>query len=162
MALAGGDWDAAVFPDVASLWQRFRGAALILIDVPIGPRDCGPEERACDVEARRLLGRPRGSSVFRAPCRPAVYADSYREASEINQRLTGKRLPRQTWGIARKIREVDEFLTRDGEARLRIVETHPEVCFRALAGRPMTYPKGTDPGFEECLQVLRVAYPGVD
>ncbi|WP_407923339.1 DUF429 domain-containing protein [Desulfosoma caldarium] len=46
-------------------------------------------------------------NVFQAPCRPAVCADSYWEASEINQRLTGKRLPRQTWGIERKIRKVE-------------------------------------------------------
>lgn len=147
---------------MASLWERFEGAALILIDVPIGLRDRGPEERPCDREARRLLGPERGSSVFRAPCRPAVYADSYREASEINQRLTGKRLPRQTWGIARKIREVDEFLTRDGEARSGIRETHPEVCFWALAGRPMRNSKRSGPGFEERLEVLRSAYPGAD
>lgn len=162
VALADGGWHAGVFPDVASLWERFRGAALILTDVPIGLRDRGPEERSCDREARRLLGRGRGSSVFRAPCRPAVYADSYREASEINQRLTGKRLPRQAWGIVRKIREVDEFLTRDGEARSRIRETHPEVCFRALAGRPMRHSKRTEGGYEERLEVLRSAYPGAD
>jgi predicted RNase H-like nuclease len=162
VALADGGWHAGVFPDVASLWERFRGAALILIDVPIGLRDCGPEERTCDREARRFLGPERASSVFPAPCRAAVYADSYHEASKINQRLTGRRLSRQAWGIARKIREVDEFLTQEGKARLRIRETHPEVCFWALAGRPMKHPKKTGSGFEERLEVLRSAYPGVD
>lgn len=157
-----GDWDVAIFPDVANLWDRFRDAVLILIDVPIGLRDCGLEERVCDREARKLLGQKRGSSVFPAPCRPAVYADNYLEANEINHRLTGRRLSKQSWGIARKITEVDEFLTRDGEARLRIRETHPEVCFRMLAGRPIRHSKKTRYGFEERLEVLRSVYPGAD
>src|SRR5437879_3364868 len=43
------------------------------IDIPIGLLD---GERACDKAARRLLGRPRGSSVFPAPCRAALEATS--------------------------------------------------------------------------------------
>lgn len=91
-----GDWDVAVFPNMASLWEKFRGAALILIDVSIGLRNCGLEERFCDREARKLLGQKRGSSVFPAPYRPTVYADNYLEANEINQRMTGRRLSKQS------------------------------------------------------------------
>lgn len=163
MALTDSDeWEAEVFPDVASLWERFRDAALILIDIPIGLRNDGFSERVCDKEARRLLGRDRGSSVFPAPCRPAVYASSYPEASEINERVMGRRLSKQAWSITRKIREVDELLTRNEEARLRIRETHPEVCFWALAGRSMRYSKRTHLGFEERLEVLRSVYPVAD
>ncbi|MEW6226588.1 MAG: DUF429 domain-containing protein [Bacillota bacterium] len=163
VALAENDaWDAAVFPDVVSLWERFKDAVLILVDVPIGLRDRGPEERACDLEARRLLKWPRRSSVFRVPCRSAVYASTWEEASRINEELTGKRFPKQSWGIVRKIREVDEFLETHGEARFRLRETHPEVCFWALAGRPMEHRKKTHAGFEERLEVLRSVCPAAN
>jgi predicted RNase H-like nuclease len=49
-----------------------RSGALMAIDMPIGLADGGP--RTCDLEARRMLGRPRGSSVFPAPCRAAPAA----------------------------------------------------------------------------------------
>ena len=39
-------------------------ARAVFIDIPIGLVDSGPTERTCDLEARRMLGRPRGSSVF--------------------------------------------------------------------------------------------------
>ncbi|MEA1957489.1 MAG: DUF429 domain-containing protein, partial [Euryarchaeota archaeon] len=51
-----------------------RGAALTLIDIPIGLKDRKqPGRRACDVEARKILGK-RASSVFTAPQREALKA----------------------------------------------------------------------------------------
>jgi len=63
-----------VFPDVFSLWNRYKSTLLILIDIPIGLRKRGNEERKCDKKARQLLGHRRSSSVFPAPCRTAIYA----------------------------------------------------------------------------------------
>lgn len=40
----------------------------VAIDTPIGLLD---SSRACDKAARKLLGQPRGTSVFAAPCRAA-------------------------------------------------------------------------------------------
>jgi predicted RNase H-like nuclease len=51
---------------------------LIVIDIPIGLLDHGA--RTCDVEARRLLGRVRGSSVFTAPMRTLLDADNWKES----------------------------------------------------------------------------------
>ena len=62
-------------------------ADLICIDIPIGLMD-EPGQRACDIEARRLLGRPRASSVFPPPCRSAlVFNDDYEAASKGSVRL---------------------------------------------------------------------------
>lgn len=130
-----------IFLDVFNLWREHTEAASILLDIPIGLRESGPQERLCDLRARQLLGR-RGSSVFPVPCRDAVYAEAYPEACDINQHLTGRRLSRQTWNITPKIRQVDELLSGQASARLQIREVHPEVCFWALAGgHPMRHSK---------------------
>jgi len=157
-----GQWQTEVFPNISALWERYREASLILIDVPIGLKGKGAEERRCDREARRILGPPRASSVFRVPCRQAVYAATYEEASSTNAQITGRRLSRQTWGIIPKIREVDSLFLSDKSAKRRIKEVHPEVCFWALAGRPMQHNKKRGEGFTERFQILRSRHFQVD
>ena len=80
-------YEIDVFRDIKSLWDKYKGAALMLIDIPIGLSDKGSQERVCDLEARKLLSRKRGLSVFRVPCRKAVYASTYNKACEINEQL---------------------------------------------------------------------------
>ena len=107
------------------------------------------------MDARKVLGR-RHSTVFTPPCRAALEASTYREASEDNFRVTGRKLSKQAWGILRKIREVDELVRQDPEARSRIREVHPEVCFWAFAGgKPMAHRKSTRVGWEQRLTLLR-------
>ena len=151
-------WQVNVFPDVSSLWDHHRQASLILIDIPIGLKTDGSAERRCDPIVRKLLG-PRRSSVFPAPCRGAIYASSYQEACDINQRLTGKRLSVENWNIIPKIREMDCFLSDDTAARGRIREIHPEFCFWGLAGQPMQYPKKRSEGLAERTELLQSIYP---
>jgi len=153
------DWKVDVFPDVSNLWNKYNSASMILLDVPIGLRERGPEERLCDIEARKLLSPKRRSSVFAAPCRQAVSAKTYEKASNINKQMTGRRLSRQTWNIIPKIREVDTLLSNDESARSRIREIHPEICFWALAGHPMKHSKKTKKGFSERMQLLESVYP---
>jgi predicted RNase H-like nuclease len=50
----------------ALLTNRPSDLAFLAIDIPIGLLD---GSRACDKAARKLLGQPRGTSVFAAPCR---------------------------------------------------------------------------------------------
>lgn len=158
----GNDWSVSVFKTIDGLWQTHGHAKLILIDIPIGLRDSGTEGRVCDIEAHHLLGA-RQSSVFRVPNRAAVYADTYKEASKVNYRITGKKIPKQTWGIVPKIREVDELLRMGKLARSCIREIHPEVCFWSLNyGRAMENPKKTPDGFKERLKVLRRVFPYTD
>ena len=152
------NWQVNTFPDVSSLWEHHRQASLILIDIPIGLKAGGKTERRCDPQARKLLG-PRRSSVFPAPCRQAIYASSYREACDVNQRLTGKRLSVENWNIIPKIREVDCLLSDDTSARGHIREIHPELCFWGLAGRPMQHAKKRSEGLSERTQLLQSIYP---
>jgi predicted RNase H-like nuclease len=57
--------NSRVFPDWSQPMTELERATLIGVDIPIGLP--GKGSRACDLEARRRLGRPRGSSVFPAP-----------------------------------------------------------------------------------------------
>jgi len=149
-----GQWQAELFESISKLWEKYREASSILIDIPIGLREYGPLERICDIEARKLLGRPRASSVFRPPCRQAVY-EAILEAKTKNSQITGKSLPNQTLSIIPKIREVDKLVLSNVEARESIKEVHPEVCFWALAGRPMQHKKDEKEGISERRKVLR-------
>ena len=149
-----GSWEAEVLPDFAALWKKHREADLILVDIPIGLKEGGPEARRCDAEARKILG-PRKSSVFPVPCRSAVYQLNYDAAIKENLRRTGKSIFKAVWMIVPKIREVDELLSQDGSARNRMRESHPEVCFWALnGGRPMAFNKKTGAGQAERQAVL--------
>lgn len=140
---------AATIADVA----RRYPSGLVLVDIPIGLRDTERDERRCDLEARVLLG-PRASSVFPAPCRAALGLATYREASDENHRQTGRRLSKQSFNIAPRVLDVEGYLRRSWASGPVIREMHPEVCFWALAGRPMLHSKRTIEGAAERIAVL--------
>lgn len=166
--LEGNDWQVAVYPNIAELWANERECELILIDIPIGLPNNEQPRRNCDGEARRLLGRPRSSSVFSPPGRAALYAGMYQEASEANREEIGVGLSRQTWAILPKIREVDEFLTANTPARCIVRECHPELCFWGLSGlafgerKAVAQSKKTDQGREDRRAILRAIDPIAD
>ena len=72
--------------DVAAV-LAMPDADVIAIDMPIGLSEDGV--RACDVEARRRLGRA-GSSVFPAPRRQVLGCPDYPTACEVSRRASGK------------------------------------------------------------------------
>ena len=150
-----------VFGGIAELWREWSDASLILLDIPIGLPDAKHNGRLCDYEARRMIG-PRRSSVFPSPSRASFQGPTYEAASAANYRETGKKLTKQTWAISPKIREVDRLLRENAEARSKIREVHPEVCFRAFAGRTLKKPKKRRPGFEERLKILTQIDAAVD
>jgi predicted RNase H-like nuclease len=134
-------------------WLRERppDLACIGIDIPIGLLE---GRRACDKAARKLLGQPRGSSVFPAPCRPALGAQTYAEASSINRQKTTRGLSQQAWGIAPKIKQVDDAIT--SECQRWAFEVHPEALNQR---RPMARNKKTKEGAAERLFLLRRVFP---
>ena len=131
----------------------------IFIDIPIGLSD-GKDERACDEQARTILGQPRVSSVFRAPVRATLGTKNYEEAKKINLQYSGKSLPKQTFSIIPKVKEVDSLLRSNCKARAMIREVHPEICFWALAGgKPMKFSKKDQEGRKERISVLNRIIP---
>lgn len=124
---------------------------LIIIDIPIGLLDHGA--RTCDVEARRLLGRARGSSVFPSPIRSMLDAGTWEEACRRRVEQERKKCSKQVAGILPKIREVDRGMTPTMQHRVR--EGHPELCFAMMnQGKPMSFNKRTKQGQEERLHLL--------
>jgi predicted RNase H-like nuclease len=78
----------------------------------------------------------------------------------MNLRITGKGLSQQAWGIAPKIKQIDDAITPDRQQWA--FEVHPEVCFWALAGnRPVAHRKKTDTGVNERLALLREVFPNI-
>jgi predicted RNase H-like nuclease len=128
-------------------------ASLVLAQVPIGLREEGEEERSCDPPARRAIGRP--SSVFPVPCRRALYEPDYDKASALNQRLTGRKLATQTWSLAQRIREVDQYLTQRTPGKPSVREMHSEVAFWALNHqKPLRYNQRSREGAAERAAIL--------
>src|SRR4051812_33554086 len=79
-----------VYPDPESLMNQQPRPVFLAVDMPIGlVESCW---RACDREARRLLGAPRMNSVFSAPIRPALDSATQDEASDRTQRVDGRRV----------------------------------------------------------------------
>ncbi|MCF7929477.1 MAG: DUF429 domain-containing protein [Spirochaetales bacterium] len=131
---------------------------MTLIDIPIGLSD--HSERACDIEARRILKPKRHSSVFLTPVRAAAYAESYEEACRINFVATGKKISKQAWNILPKVREIDAFKSEFPGVALR--EAHPEICFWALNGKTAcSHNKKTPAGISERLNILERTLPGI-
>jgi predicted RNase H-like nuclease len=151
----------AVVDDLAPVIARAEsGAALMAIDIPIGLRDDGP--RACDLQARKWLGRPRSSSVFPAPCRAALAATTYRRACGLSRRALGVALTIECFNIVPKIRHVDALMTSGRQAFVR--EVHPELVFAILSGRGrgLVEPKRTAAGERLRLRLLRRVAPRFD
>jgi predicted RNase H-like nuclease len=149
-------WVSAGFADVV---ERATAHDRVLVDIPIGLLDRGPDPREPDALARRMLGGKRASSVFSAPVRPVLGAPDYPAANELSRALTGKGLSKQSWMIAPKIREVDDLLRARPGWIGRVREVHPELCFHAFAGgRSMRHNKKTDEGFRERLALLVERY----
>jgi predicted RNase H-like nuclease len=127
-------------------------AAVIGVDMPIGYPPPSAQRRAADVEARAMLKR-RASSVFPVPPRAVLTAPDWATANERSRALTGRGLPRQSYGLAAKILEVERVAAQDGRVR----EVHPEVSFQALAGRPLTASKRQWNGHAERRALLEAA-----
>lgn len=126
----------------------------ILVDIPIG-LTTENFTRTIEATMRAELGK-RSSTVFNAPARLATRALDKAQAREINIKLTGKSLSEQSLNIMPKIKEMDEFLLNEDykHYNLTIYESHPELCFKYLAGGVVQSKKSTRTGIEERLQIL--------
>lgn len=136
---------AASFAEAVAL-----DVAVIAVDIPVGAPEVPP--RAADIEARAFVGA-RGSSVFPTPPLAVLDAPHYHEALRRHRELTGTGLSKQAFFLGRRMLEVDPHAAADD----RIVEVHPEVSFRELAGRPLAHSKHTPEGLEERRQLLQEA-----
>ncbi|MBT8132947.1 MAG: DUF429 domain-containing protein [Gammaproteobacteria bacterium] len=149
------NWSFRVVGKTEGLGEYVAHADSILIDIPIGLLDKGVDERLCDKEGRKLLRPKRSSSVFPAPARQTLQADSYEQAQSINRRANGRGLSQQSWNIVPKIRDIDSLLLSHKSLRGVMRECHPEICFWALNGKQaMQHNKRKEQGKQERLSIL--------
>lgn len=141
------DWTYDHHPSVASAWNALENVARVLVTTPIGLPSAADGRRMCDRAAARMLG-PQQSSVFYVPLREAVYELSLPAAKERNA-TAGYGIQNGAWARVPRMRELDEFLESTPEARDQFRETHPEVCFHALAGGGLEHSRRTVAGIDE-------------
>ena len=142
-------------PDVAAA-LAVPDVELIAIDMPIGLSDDGP--RACDVAARRLVGRAR-SSVFPAPLRAVLGCANYADACAVSRTASGKALSVQAWNLVPSMRALDAAL--DDVPPGHVLEVHPELAFRALDDR-VEAPKASARGLAQRVRALQPAMDVLD
>lgn len=140
------------YPTIWNLWhERGADADRILVDIPIGLSE--DDRRACDREAKALLG-DRRSSVFWTPIRDAVYEDNVEDARTVQTEVMDHSISNQAWAIVPRIREVDTFLRQTATPRELVRESHPEVCFSALNDDEPVGAKSDDDGLDARKRVL--------
>lgn len=148
---------AQLFVVAVDLLDQRPEPAVIAVDMPIGLSSAQP--RFCDVAARKVLSPLRHSSVFPAPLRPALNARTYESACRVTEKLSGRGISRQAWGIQGKVRDIDEALLARPHLHGRVREIHPEVSFWAWnRSYPMEHAKRTDAGRNERLALIAGVY----
>lgn len=167
---AGGEWlivcfsegaydSCDVVSDFETLWEDYQDLDRILIDVPIGLPDeeTLAKREELDSLARSVTGF--SSSVFPVPSREAAtlaaQEESYEVVAEQNEEDIGKGLTQQSYQLASAAGDVDGVLQEEPKAKEKIIESHPEVCFRGLLGQPLQHTKKSAPGLGERLQALK-------
>ena len=102
----------------------------------------------------------RGCCVFSAPLRAMLACTTHYEACALGERVHGKGISIQSWGIVPKIREVDDYLSPAEQSRIR--EGHPEVSFATMnGGNALAQHKSTSAGRDARLRLLEAHFPGV-
>jgi len=149
-------WVAVVLVDgrfaEAQLRPRFAAlvedaATVIGVDIPLG---CCTVPRAADVAARQLLGGRR-ASVFDPPPPDVLDAPDLATANRLARARHGRGVSAQAWSLRAKMLDVAPCWQAEPS---RIVEVHPEVSFRALAGAPLAHAKRSWAGHRDRVALL--------
>jgi predicted RNase H-like nuclease len=152
----GSEVRVCVVKRFADVLAAPEAPAVIAVDMPVGlPERTGLGGRAAENAVRPLLGA-RQSSVFSVPSRAAIYAEDYASACACAQETSDppRKVSKQLFNIAPRIREIDSLLRRFPAAADRVFEVHPEVAFWMLnGGRALDEPKKVksrpyEPGLE--------------
>lgn len=145
---------AQIFEKIADALAEPERPNIVAVDIPIGLLTTSQTGgRSADIEARKVLNL-RKPSIFPAPSRPALQANSLDEAKEIerNNSVPPKMLTIQVYNLFDKIRQLDAVVAKYSGI---IFECHPEVSFWAMNNRSeMSLPKKKLRGFEERCKIL--------
>jgi predicted RNase H-like nuclease len=148
--------EAHYLPTIDSLGSLSATAEAVAIDIPIGLPTNGP--RGADLLARKLVGARR-SSVFLAPVREVLEAETHAQATQAAMACTGAGISRQAYGLRNKMLEVERWLRQSPSP---VYEVHPEVSFAVLLGTPARAGKKTWAGMVERRNALEAAGISLD
>ena len=124
---------------------------LVLIDMPVGLDMFNKKGgRKVDQLARKKLIR-RKSSIFNAPSRLTLKANSYDEANKLNKKY-GLGLSKQSWNLVPKIKELDLILK--SKKKTKIYESHPELIFQEMNNGFLEFKKKEKRGIDERYKIL--------
>ena len=129
--------------------------------MPLGLSN-GEIPRQIDTLLRAHLHKGSKSTIFTAPCRPALYQETYAAANFLNKSMEGKGISKQSWNIFPKIRELDQFLIDHADLRSLVYESHPEYCFQRFNGMSPLSSKHSTIGKEERISILGRLLPAMD
>jgi predicted RNase H-like nuclease len=123
---------------------------MIALHAPIGlPGERTPGGRACDREARKLLGQRRGAAIMSPPTRSVVYD------------MSGEGLSAVVRTQLARIREVQRDVASYHQRS--VFEVHPELGFYQLNDdAPLKFAKRTHLGIDERLGLLQARMPGLE
>lgn len=130
---------------------------IIALHAPIGLLSSPTDGvRACERDARRLLGWPRMASVVPAPVRDALTARTWKQAVARNGGMSPV-----TWALLEHVAEVDAEI--EPYQQRRVSEVHPELAFLELnGGTPLSSARSDGAGREERAGLLRAKLQGVE
>ncbi len=128
---------------------------VLALAAPIGWLDAPvPGGRACDVEARRVLGARRGAAVASPPWRSLLDESDDGLRSLQGLSVTGRYLLPRVVEVAK---EMQPYRQRS------VFEVHPELSFHQLNGdKPLRYRKTIQAGVDERRALLDAKLPGVE
>jgi len=140
----------SVVPSITDVLDTRPSYEIIALHAPIGlPGERTQGGRACDRQARKLLGTRRGAAVTAPPSRSDVY-DASGEGLSVVVRAQ----------LAR-IREVQRDVASYHQRT--VFEVHPELGFFQLNDdAPLRYGKRTHLGIDERLGLLQARMPGLE
>ena len=144
-------------PSIQDIFHIIPSITVLAIDMIIGlPEQTLAGGREAEKEARKLLS-PRGSVVFSAPCRASIYAPNYLQALEMSRASSHEHigLSKQSYLLAPKIIELDQFLQGNPYHHCAIKETHPELSFWEMNSRTPLPSKHTTEGREKRKELLQ-------
>ncbi len=128
VALRSGSFESALAADQFSeILSHYQAATAVGVDIPIGAER--GRFRRVDAAAKKLLG-PRSSTLFEVPPAEVLACSDFPSALALCRELTGKGFSKQSHGLRKRMLEVGAIAKRDR----RIIEVHPELSFRAMAG----------------------------
>ena len=135
--------DGARVPSCPDILQQRSAPAVVAVDMPLGLPGTPAGGREAEGVGAAAVSSARQSSVFSVPARAAIYAKII-EACRLALANSDppRKVSKQLFNIAPKIREVDESLRANPAHASRVFEVHPELAFwRFNGGRSLSEPK---------------------